>query len=151
MISKSWWTLSKSLFTVLWWAASLNYRLRNGWSEKSIFMGVQMFGINTRVELGWSTGLRKLWSVVETHTNPFSHSRLRSHTPDTHAHSHSHRHTLTHTLSHYLHPHPEAFFVNLAFGLKGHQDILEGEEKQKSEPAREESRGRRGSLLSSSI
>lgn len=53
--------------------------------------------------------------------------------------------TLTHTPTS-PHTPKEALFVNLAFGLKGYQDILKAEEKQKSKPAREESRGRRKPL-----
>lgn len=47
-------------------------------------------------------------------------------------------HTHTHT--------QRDFFVTLAFGLKRHQDILEGEEKQESKSARDDSRGRRKPL-----
>lgn len=78
------------------------------------------------------------WSKVYTNTTPAPHA------------CHRHILTLTHTLSHHTstpsHPHTHTqrhFFVTLAFGLKGQQDVLEGEEKQESQPTREDSRGRR--------
>jgi hypothetical protein len=39
-----------------------------------------------------------------------------------------------------MYKHTDVFtsFVSLAFGLKGHQDILEGKKEQKGHPAREE-------------
>ena len=64
---------------------------------------------------------------------------------NTHSFSHSHIH-LPRPTPHSPPPATEALFVNLAFGLKGYQDILKAEEKQKSKPAREESRGRRKPL-----